>query len=156
MMRGRHLVATALLAVAVAVALLVMRDAAPAGPVGLPAPASTAPAPATTAPGPVAAATANSSSRGFRTQELFRDHYAKHGREFGNIPADEYLRQAQSLRDAPLSATVLEIRRKDGVVSRFDKATGSFIAFNADGTIRTFFRPTDGENYFRRQATTSH
>ena len=146
MMRGRHLVATALLDVAVAVALFVMRDAAPAGPVGLPAPASTAPAPATP----------TSSSRGFRTQELFRDHYAKHGREFGNIPADEYLRQAQSLRDAPLSATVLEIRRKDGVVSRFDKATGSFIAFNADGTIRTFFRPADGENYFRRQATTSH
>lgn len=154
MMRGRHLVATALLAVALAVALFVMRDAAPAGPVGLPAPASTAPA--TTAPGPVAAATATSSSRGFRTQELFRDHYAKHGREFGNIPADEYLRRAQSLRDASLSATVLEIRRKDGVVSRFDKATGSFIAFNADGTIRTFFRPVDGENYFRRQATSSH
>lgn len=136
--------ATALLAVALAVALFVMRDAAPAGPVGLPAPASTAPA------------TATSSSRGFRTQELFRDHYAKHGREFGNIPADEYLRQAQSLRDAPLSATVLEIRRQDGVISRFDKATGSFIAFNADGTIRTFFRPVDGENYFRRQATTRH
>jgi pyocin large subunit-like protein len=150
MMRGRHLVATALLAVALAVALFVMRDAAPAGPVGLPAPASTAPAPAT------ATATATSSSRGFRTQELFRDHYAKHGREFGNIPADEYLRQAQSLRDAPLSATVLEIRRQDGVISRFDKAAGSFIAFNADGTIRTFFRPVDGENYFRRQATTRH
>jgi pyocin large subunit-like protein len=42
------------------------------------------------------------------------------------------------------------------VISRFDKATGSFIAFNADGTIRTFFRPVDGENYFRRQATTRH
>ena len=154
MKRGRHLLATTLLAVALGMALFVMRDAAPAGPVGLPAPASTAPAPGTTAPS--AGTTATSLSRGFRTEELFRQHYAKHGREFGSITADEYLRRAQSLRDAPLSATVLEIRRQDGVVSRFDKGSGSFIAFNADGTIRTFFRPVDGENYFRRQAGTRH
>ena len=26
------------------------------------------------------------------------------------------------------------------------------IAFNRDGTIRTFFKPNDGERYYRRQA----
>lgn len=92
------------------------------------------------------------SGRGFRTPELLRLHYGKHGREFGRITMDEYLHQAQALRDAPVSATVLEIRRADSVVTRFDTATGSFIAFDRDGTIRTFFRPNDGERYFRRQA----
>lgn len=147
LMRGRHAIATALLAVALGVMLLVMRDAGRSGPRDLPSATTTAPA---------GESAVGSSSRGFRTQELFRIHYAKHGKEFGNIPADEYLRLAQALRDAPLSASVLEIRRKDGVVSRFDKATGSFIAFNPDGTIRTFFRPADGENYFRRQAGRDH
>ncbi|MEO7041884.1 MAG: hypothetical protein ABI035_06470, partial [Gemmatimonadaceae bacterium] len=68
----------------------------------------------------------------------------------------EYLREAQTLRDEPAGGNVLEIRRPDGTVSRYDRATGAFIAFNADGTIRTFFKPNNGEAYFRRQATLSH
>ncbi len=65
---------------------------------------------------------------------------------------NEYLRRAQMLRDAPVGDGVLEVRRPDGTRSRFDRATGAFIAFDGDGTIRTFFRPNDGEAYFRRQA----
>jgi pyocin large subunit-like protein len=37
-------------------------------------------------------------------------------------------------------------------VSRFDRGSGGFVAFDADGIIRTYFRPNDGEAYFRRQA----
>ena len=67
-----------------------------------------------------------------------------------------YLRAAQTLRDQPAGGAVLELRRSDGVVTRFDKTSGAFLAVNRDGTIRTFFRPNDGEAYFRRQATRSH
>ena len=42
--------------------------------------------------------------------------------------------------------------RRDGVTTRFDRQTGAFIAFNPNGTIRTFFKPNDGERYYRRQA----
>jgi len=38
------------------------------------------------------------------------------------------------------------------VVTRFDRTSGAFLAFNSDGVIRTFFKPNDGERYFRRQA----
>ena len=68
----------------------------------------------------------------------------------------DYLRMAQLLRDAALGSTVLEIRRPGGTVSRFDRASGAFIAFDADGTIRTFFKPNAGEAYFRRQARQTH
>lgn len=148
MMRSRHLLATTFLAVLAGVGLLVMRDAGPAAPVsgnGVPAPQQ-----------PAAGIPEAGSLRGFRTPELFRQHYAKHGREFGNITPEEYLRQAQALRDAAPAANVLEIRRKDGVVTRFDRDSGSFIALDGDGTIRTFFRPADGERYFRRQAASGH
>lgn len=91
-------------------------------------------------------------SVGFRSPARLDEHFAKHGAEFGSITRAEYLRQAQTLRDAPLSTTVLEVRRPDGVVSRFDRRSGAFIAFDANGIIRTFFRPNDGEAYFRRQA----
>ena len=36
---------------------------------------------------------------GFRSRRLFDEHYAKHGREFGNISREEYLERAQVLRD---------------------------------------------------------
>lgn len=91
-------------------------------------------------------------SIGFASREKFVQHYEKHGREFGTITREEYLRQAQTLRDRPAGGDILESVRADGVVTRFDRATGSFLACNADGVIRTFFRPNDGEAYFRRQA----
>ncbi|MCU0648211.1 MAG: hypothetical protein MUF00_09470 [Gemmatimonadaceae bacterium] len=90
---------------------------------------------------------------GFRSRDRLVDHFEKHGREFGAVTMDEYLLQAQTLRDRSVGGDVLEITREsDGVVSRFDKASGAFLAFNRDRTIRTYFKPNDGEAYFRRQA----
>ncbi len=92
------------------------------------------------------------SGPGFRTRRQFEEHYAKHGREFGNISAQQYLRMAQDLRDAPPGGPILEAVKPTGVVTKFDRRNGGFGAYNRDGTIRTFFRPVDGERYFRRQA----
>jgi hypothetical protein len=89
---------------------------------------------------------------GFRDQRRLDEHFDKHGREFGGIDKDAYLRRAQELRDRVAGGPVLETVRGDGVVTRFDRDSGDFIAFNPDRTIRTFFRPNDGEAYFRRQA----
>ena len=93
---------------------------------------------------------------GFRSRAQFNEHFQKHSAEFGRVTQQEFLRAAQTLRDAPVGGAIEEIRRPDGTVSRFDRASGAFIAFNADGTIRTFFKPNDGEAYFRRQASRSH
>lgn len=89
---------------------------------------------------------------GFASRQKWIDHYQKHGREFGSISKEQYLRKAQELRDAPAGGNILEHVRGDGVVTRYNRATGEFIAFDADGVIRTYFRPNDGEAYFRRQA----
>jgi hypothetical protein len=88
---------------------------------------------------------------GFRSDARLREHYDKHGREFGAVGAREYLAMARALRDRPLDPGVIEATRADGVVTRFDRESGAFIAFDQDGTIRTFFKPRDGEAYFRRQ-----
>jgi hypothetical protein len=89
---------------------------------------------------------------GFRSRALLEDHFAKHGGEFGRITMAQYLSRAQALRDGPVGGAVLELRRDDGVATRFNRQTGEFLAFNRDLTIRTFFKPNDGEAYFRRQA----
>jgi pyocin large subunit-like protein len=89
---------------------------------------------------------------GFASRQKFLDHFDKHGREFGSLTANEYLRQAQTLRDRPAGKDVLEVVRADGVITRFDKTSGAFLAFNSDLTIRTYFKPNDGVNYFWRQS----
>ncbi len=89
---------------------------------------------------------------GFASRQKLLDHYEKHGSEFSSISKEQYLRQAQELRDRQLDASVLEAVRSDGVITRFDKTTGAFLAFNADRIIRTYFKPNDGEAYFRRQS----
>jgi hypothetical protein len=89
---------------------------------------------------------------GFADERRLDEHYKKHGAEFGRITRQDYLRQAQLLRDARVGGPVLAAVRRDGVVTRYDQQTGAFIAFNPDGIIRTFFKPNDGERYWRRQA----
>ena len=89
---------------------------------------------------------------GFKSRDRLEEHFAKHGREFGAASPEDYLAKAQALRDASLSDDVLEIERPDGVITRFDRRDGAFIAFEIDGAIRTFFKPNTGETYFRHQA----
>jgi len=99
-----------------------------------------------------AAALLVASGPGFRSRAQLDEHYAKHGREFGNISEDQYLRLAQALRDEPKGGPVLEASGPNGEFSRFDRRNGFFGAYNRDKTIRTFFVPADGERYFHRQA----
>jgi pyocin large subunit-like protein len=89
---------------------------------------------------------------GFADQHRLDEHYEKHGAAFGRITKQDYLHQAQLLRDAKAGDPIFETVRSDGVVTRFDRQTGAFIAFNSNGVIRTFFKPNDGERYYRRQA----
>ena len=93
---------------------------------------------------------------GFASRQKLVDHYRKHGREFGAVTMEQYLKKAQELRDRPAGGAILESARPDGVVTRFDRGSGDFIAFNRDGVIRTYFRPADGEAYYQRQLRRKH
>lgn len=93
---------------------------------------------------------------GFRTPRLLEEHYRKHGREVGARSEEEYLRMAQALRDRSAGGEVLQEERTDGVICRFDRSTGLFLAYEPDGVIRTCFKPNDGEAYFHRQMNRGH
>ena len=101
----------------------------------------------------LAAALLIASGPGFRSRRQFDEHFAKHGREFGNISQQEYLERAQALRDAPAGGPILQAVTPEGIISRFDRKSGAFGAYNPDRTIRTFFIPNAGERYFHRQAS---
>ncbi|MEO8636005.1 MAG: hypothetical protein ABI587_12075 [Gemmatimonadales bacterium] len=88
---------------------------------------------------------------GFRDPGQLAEHFHKHGAEFGGITQMEYLRRAQQLRDRSAGGDILEAVREDGVITRFDRREGDFLAVDPDRIIRTFFRPKDGEAYYQRQ-----
>lgn len=94
-------------------------------------------------------------SAGFRTQHLLEDHFARYGHQFGAVNMQQYLRLAQQLRDSAAGKTILMSKRPDGGGSRFDMKKGWFVAYDGDGTLRTFFIPKDGIRYFQRQAKAS-
>ncbi len=145
-MNARRLVRLALLFIAAGAAWLSQRGRTV--PVEAPVPAASVPV---ESPASGAAATVTRPEIGFRDRSLLAEHYQKHGAEFGRISIEEYLRAAQALRDAPAGGPILESVRADGVVTRYDRASGDFLAFDRDGIIRTFFRPNDGQAYYQRQ-----
>ena len=89
--------------------------------------------------------------QGFRTPHLLQDHFAKFGKQFGSITIDQYLHLAQQLRDANPGKNILISKRADGGGSKFDVKRGWFVAYDGDGTLRTFFIPKDGLRYFEAQ-----
>jgi pyocin large subunit-like protein len=88
---------------------------------------------------------------GFTSQASLESHFRKHRRDFPGLTLQAYLRKAQELRDAPLGNSILEGTRRDTVITRYHKRERTFVAFNRDRRIRTFFKPNDGEAYFWRQ-----
>ncbi len=136
-MNTRRLVRLALIIIAAGASWLFQRrrDLPVAPP---PAAVTPAAAPATPAPAGV-----TRPDIGFRDRSHLEEHFQKHGAEFGRISIEEYLRAAQTLRDRPAGGDILESLRADGVVTRYDRGTGAFLACDRSGVIRTFFRPNE-------------
>jgi pyocin large subunit-like protein len=78
------------------------------------------------------------------------DHFARHGRDFGARNADEYAVLAyEFLHRASVEPYRAKIDNHQ-VLRIYDPRTGSFGAYNPDGTTKTFFKPGRA-GYFDRQ-----
>ena len=97
------------------------------------------------------AALVSAAGPGFRSQHRLEDQFEKHGREFGHITQQQFVQMAQQLREARPSSNILEFRRPDGVTAKFDRKHGYYGAYDRDGSVRSFFIPTDGLRFFERQ-----
>ena len=85
----------------------------------------------------------------FASEELLESHYSKHAKEFGNISKQQYLGLANSLAAREPSEQVAQLVRSDGSISKYSFATNEFLVINADGTIRTYFKPEQKEAYWK-------
>ena len=71
-------------------------------------------------------------------------HFTEHGQDFGALDEADYLAQARTFLEAPLpanSAIREGVRATSGEIVRYDSATEAFAVVQANGTIKTFYKP---------------
>lgn len=84
----------------------------------------------------------------FATAEMLDKHFSKHAAEFGDITKEQYLQSANALALKEPSDAVVQLKRSDGSISKYCFDTNEFLVINADGTIRTYFKPKEKEAYW--------
>lgn len=85
----------------------------------------------------------------FRRDDYLEEHFDKHGDEFDYATADEYLEGAN--RVIADEDSLYKTEQEDGDHIYYLEETNEFVVVSTDGYIRTYFKPSDGLDYFNRQ-----
>ncbi len=87
----------------------------------------------------------------FRTKKQFDGHFEKHGKEFGGITQEEYLKKANDLINNDSDTILHKTEAEDGDYIFYDTVNNEILFLSADGYIRTYFKPSSGIDYYNRQ-----
>lgn len=85
----------------------------------------------------------------FRNETMWEEHFVKHGNEFDYDTKEEYLRGANEVINS--SSSKHKIEAEDGDDIYYDVNKNEIVFVSSDGYIRTYFKPSDGIEYFNRQ-----
>ncbi|MFI3253407.1 MAG: zinc-ribbon domain containing protein [Eubacteriales bacterium] len=84
----------------------------------------------------------------FRSEEYLSEHFSKHGGLLGHYSKESYLLAANNVIK---SSSALKRTQSDGDTAYYQESSNEFVVVSTDGYIRTYFKPTDGKEYFYRQ-----
>lgn len=87
----------------------------------------------------------------FASDYLLDSHFEKHGHEFDGqyATAEEYEAGANRVINSP--DALYKTEQEDGDHIYYLEETNEFVVVSTSGSIRTYFKPTDGIDYFNRQ-----
>jgi len=86
----------------------------------------------------------------FVSENLFEKHWDKHQNEYAGLTKNAYLEMAREVLSAKLEARELEeFVREDGSIARYRFSTNDFVVGTKNGEIRTFFKPRNGDEYWK-------
>lgn len=89
----------------------------------------------------------------FRSEKLLNQHFEKHGSEFEEDfnyqTAIDYEKGANNVINNPHA--LFKYEAEDGDSVYYIEASNEFVILSTDGYIRTYFRPTNGIDYFNKQ-----
>lgn len=85
----------------------------------------------------------------FRTEKNLKEHFEKHGNEFDYDSEEEYLQGANRVIQ---SKDVLhKHEEEDGDDVYYLEESNEIVIVGTNGHIRTYFKPSDGKDYYNRQ-----
>lgn len=85
----------------------------------------------------------------FRNESTLNSHFDKHGSEFTYENAYEYQDGANKVIHSPDALHKTEAEDGDDIY--YIEETNEFVVLSTDGFIRTYFKPSDGIDYYNRQ-----
>ena len=85
----------------------------------------------------------------FRNDNLWEEHFLKHGSEFGYTTKEDYLEGANEVVTSASSKHKQEAEDGDDIY--YDAENNEIVFVSKDGYIRTYFKPSDGIEYYNRQ-----
>jgi len=85
----------------------------------------------------------------FANPKLLEDHFNTHGAEFGYKSADDYLRGARELTSG--GNGIETFTRSNGDKLFYNPSTNEFGVLTKNGVIRTYYKPKEGIDYWRKQ-----
>jgi hypothetical protein len=81
-------------------------------------------------------------------------HFRDHGGDFGATDPEDYAQRAQDFFQRAVSERLPTKVDSDGTIRVYDPATNEFGSYNADGTTKTYYKPTRGQDYWDEQPGT--
>ena len=85
----------------------------------------------------------------FRNDNLWEEHFLKHGGEFGYTTKEDYLEGANEVVTSASFKHKQEAEDGDDIY--YDAENNEIVFVSKDGYIRTYFKPSDGIEYYNRQ-----
>lgn len=89
-------------------------------------------------------------SRTWANVATLRDHYERHGRDFGAASSEDYAARAWVFLQRAKSDGLPTKIDPEGTLRVWDPRTGAFAAYTRQGLTKTFFKP-GSPDYFERQ-----
>lgn len=91
----------------------------------------------------------DSSTYSFRNDKYLSEHFEKHGEDFDYETMEEY--EAGANRVIQSKDVLHKIEAEDGDDVYYLENSNEFVIVSTDGYIRTYFKPSDGIDYYNRQ-----
>lgn len=88
--------------------------------------------------------------RTWRNVATLRDHFERHGRDFGAKDAEDYAAQAWHFLRRAIAEKLPAKYDPEGTLRIWDPKTRAFAAYGLDGRTKTYFKP-ESPSYFQRQ-----
>lgn len=95
--------------------------------------------------------TSRTAPHGWGNPAKLDTHVKSHGKDFGISSAEEYAKRARQFFRRAQQGKFPAVIDNKGILRAYDPKTNIFGSYNADGTTRTFYKPTGGAKYFERQ-----